>query len=82
MKIQGKEDTIIAVATPPGVGAISVIRLSGPQSFEAVDTVFIGKIKIKDAKSHTIHYGNITQGVAIVDDVLVSVFRAPNSYTA
>jgi len=82
VKIQGQEETIIAIATPPGVGAISVIRLSGPQSFEAVDTVFSGKTKIKEAKSHTIHYGNITQGVAIVDDVLVSVFRAPNSYTA
>jgi len=82
MKVEIKEDTIIALATPPGVGAISVIRLSGPNSISAIDNVFSGKIRIKDAKSHTIHYGNIVENDEIIDDVLVSVFRAPNSYTA
>ncbi|MBK9096547.1 MAG: tRNA uridine-5-carboxymethylaminomethyl(34) synthesis GTPase MnmE [bacterium] len=81
MNIQAKEDTIIAIATPPGVGAISIVRLSGPDSFRAVDAVFSGKIKLEDTKSHTIHYGNILDENEIVDDVLVSVFRAPNSYT-
>jgi tRNA modification GTPase len=70
------------LATPPGVGAISVIRLSGAHSIAAIDNVFSGKIKIRDAKSHTIHYGNIVENDEIIDDVLVSVFRAPNSYTA
>lgn len=70
------------MATPPGVGAISVIRLSGAHSIAAIDNVFSGKIKIRDAKSHTIHYGNIVENDEIIDDVLVSVFRAPNSYTA
>lgn len=77
-----KEDTIVALATPAGVGAISVIRVSGPQSFWAVDNIFNGKTKIDDAASHTLHYGDIkNQDDEHIDDVLVSVFRAPNSYT-
>ena len=77
-----KEDTIVALATPAGVGAISVIRVSGPQSFSAVDNIFYGKNKIEKAASHTLHYGDIkNQDDEQVDDVLVSVFRAPNSYT-
>jgi len=81
MDIKIKEDTIIALATPPGVGAISVIRLSGPKSFDAIDQVFSGGIKLTNAKSHTIHYGNIIENNEILDDVLVSVFKEPNSYT-
>jgi tRNA modification GTPase len=81
MDINIKEDTIIALATPPGVGAISVIRLSGPKSFDAIDQVFSGGIKLTNAKSHTIHYGNIIENNEILDDVLVSVFKEPNSYT-
>jgi len=77
-----KEDTIVALATPAGVGAISVIRLSGSQSFEAVDKIFFGKSKIEKAASHTIHYGYIKdQDDEPIDDVLVSIFKAPNSYT-
>ena len=76
-----KEDTIVALATPPGVGAISVIRLSGPISFKAIDSIFSGSIKIEQAKTHTLHYGKIIGDDEIIDDVLVSVFRAPNSYT-
>ncbi len=77
-----KEDTIVALATPAGVGAISVIRVSGPQSFSAVDNIFCGKSKIENAVTHTLHYGDIkNQDDEHIDDVLVSVFRAPNSYT-
>jgi len=76
-----KEDTIVALATPPGVGAISVIRLSGPESFNYVDNIFSGKTKLEAADSHTIHYGKIVSDIEVIDDVLVSVFRAPNSYT-
>jgi tRNA modification GTPase len=82
MKVEIKEDTIIALATPPGVGAISVIRMSGTNSIAAIDKVFSGKVKIAEAKSHTVHYGNIIENDELIDDVLVSVFRAPNSYTA
>jgi tRNA modification GTPase len=80
--IKLKEDTIVALATPAGVGAISVIRVSGPQSFSAVDDIFYGKSKIENVSSHTLHYGVIkNQDDEHIDDVLVSVFRAPNSYT-
>ncbi|MBK7631760.1 MAG: tRNA uridine-5-carboxymethylaminomethyl(34) synthesis GTPase MnmE [Ignavibacteriales bacterium] len=77
-----KEDTIVALATPAGVGAISVIRISGIHAFFAVDKIFNGKIKIKNAATHTLHYGDIVNSeIEHVDDVLVSVFRAPNSYS-
>jgi len=77
-----KEDTIVALATPAGVGAISIIRVSGYQSFSAVDNIFNGNVKIENAATHTLHYGDIiNQDGEHVDDVLVSVFRAPNSYT-
>lgn len=76
------EDTIVALATAPGVGAISVIRVSGEKSIELVDKIFFGKIKLSEAKSHTIHYGKaLDSSNEIIDDVLVSVFIAPNSYT-
>lgn len=76
------EDTIAALATPPGIGAISIIRISGPKTLEAAEKIFFGKTKITDAASHTIHYGKISgDGINFIDDVLVSVYRAPNSYT-
>lgn len=76
------EDTITALATAPGAGAISVIRISGSKSFYAVDQIFSGRQKISSAQSHTIHYGKIAdRNNVIIDDVLVSVFRNPNSYT-
>jgi tRNA modification GTPase len=77
-----KEDTIVALATPAGVGAISVIRISGTHSLIAVDRIFNGKIKIVNAATHTLHYGDIINKESQhLDDVLVSVFRAPNSYS-
>jgi len=77
-----KEDNIIALATPPGVGAISVIRLSGPESLLITDLLFKGKQPIVNSKSHTIHYGDIFDSSGNhIDDVLISVFKAPNSYT-
>ncbi len=75
------EDTIIAIATPPGIGAISIIRLSGTNAFESIDRIFLGKTKIKNSKTHTIHYGKLYNDNEIIDDVLVSVFKEPNSYT-
>ena len=59
MNIEVTDDTIVALATPPGVGAISVIRLSGPNSFNAIDSIFSGRSEIIKAKSHSIHNGNI-----------------------
>ncbi|MBQ3123991.1 MAG: tRNA uridine-5-carboxymethylaminomethyl(34) synthesis GTPase MnmE [Clostridia bacterium] len=73
--------TIAAVATPQGTGGISVIRISGHDAIEIADRVFCGK-SLKDAPSHTIHYGFIknTKGEKI-DEVLVSLMRAPRTFT-
>lgn len=79
-----QNDTIIALATPSGVGAISVIRLSGEKSIEIVDAFFQSVKKgktLKNQKSHSIHLGHIVQNDIILDEVLVSVFKNPNSYT-
>ncbi len=76
------EDTIIALATPAGTGAISIVRVSGPEAIELIDRVFTGKKKLMEADSHTIHYGKIkSRDGELIDDVLVSVFKKPNSYT-
>ena len=74
------DDTVIALATPPGVGAISVVRLSGKYSISVVNKVFQGK-NLEAEKSHTIHLGQIKDEDKIIDEVLVSIFREPNSYT-
>ena len=74
-------DTIIALATPPGVGAIGVIRLSGPTAIQLADAVFHGK-KLSEQASHTIHFGTIRdEKDQILDEVLVSLFIGPRSYT-
>ncbi|MCB9208272.1 MAG: tRNA uridine-5-carboxymethylaminomethyl(34) synthesis GTPase MnmE [Ignavibacteriales bacterium] len=76
------EETIAAIATPIGVGAISVIRVSGEESIQSVDPIFVGKKKLIEMNSHTIQYGKIvSESGDVIDDVLVSVFKNPNSYT-
>lgn len=79
-------DTIVALATPQGVGAIGVIRLSGPAAISICESVFATKgLKRKslhDRATHTIHFGVIHDGDVILDEVLVSLFKAPHSYTA
>lgn len=75
------QDTIVALATPPGVGAIGVIRLSGLKAIEIVDKVFRGK-DLTQQKTHTVHFGTIRQdNDRIIDEVLVTLFVAPKSYT-
>lgn len=73
-------DTIVALATPNGVGAIAVIRLSGPDAITIANSVFKGKDLSKQA-SHTIHFGSIADGELVLDEVLVSLFVGPRSYT-
>jgi tRNA modification GTPase len=77
------KDTIIALATPPGTGAIAVIRLSGQNAIELVAPHFRAKSgkDLKDCEGYTVHLGNLYQGERILDEVLVTVFRAPRSYT-
>jgi tRNA modification GTPase len=82
MRNKFTEDTIAAIATATGTGAISVIRVSGPETFKAVDSIFTGKNRIESAESHTIHYGKIKdKSGSEIDDVLISIFRNPHSYT-
>lgn len=74
------EDTICAISTSLGVGAISIIRVSGEEAVDIVNKVFKGKDLTK-VKSHTINYGYICDGEKIVDEVLVSIMLAPKTYT-
>ena len=75
-----QHDIIAAPATASG-GAISVIRVSGEGCIACCDRIFRGRVKLADAAPNSIHYGHIVDGEREVDDVLVSVFRAPHSYT-
>ncbi len=72
-------DTIAALSTPPGMGALAIIRISGQRTFEILKNVFIKDLS--QAEGYTIHFGNIKDGDEIIDEVLVSVFRAPRSFT-
>lgn len=73
-------DTIIALATAQGVSAIAVIRLSGEDSIEQVQRVFKGK-DLTQQKSHTVHLGSLVSDGKTIDEVLVTLFKAPNSFT-
>ncbi|TVZ09655.1 tRNA modification GTPase [Cellulophaga sp. RHA_52] len=77
------QDTIVALATPSGAGAIAVIRLSGPDAITLANAKF-KSVRNKDLtkqKTHTIHLGHIVDGTKVYDEVLVSLFKGPNSYT-
>lgn len=80
MKIK---DTIVALSTPAGAGAIAVIRVSGKEAIEVVAPLFFakGKKDLREVDSHTIHLGHLKDGQRILDEVLVSVFHGPRSYT-
>ena len=73
-------DTIIALSTPPGAGAIAVLRLSGPSAIGITDLVFHGH-QLAEQRGHTMHYGTIRDGDRILDEVVVSLYRGPRSYT-
>lgn len=79
-----QKDTIIALATPSGIGAIAVIRLSGEKAIDIVNQFFTSVRKnklLKNQKTHSIHLGFISNKEHIIDEVLVSIFKNPNSYT-
>ena len=73
-------NTICALATAPG-GALGIIRISGPQALEILSRVFRGKGDVQNYLANTIHYGHIFSGTEVIDEVVVSVFKAPHSYT-
>ena len=77
-------DTIAAISTPPGEGAISIVRLSGDQAVALADKVYsCGKKSLLEVPSHTIHYGHIVdpKNEQLVDEVMVSVMLAPKTFT-
>src|SRR5574344_887915 len=73
-------DTITAISTALGVGAISIIRVSGPKSFEIVNKITKNK-RILEAKTHTIIYDHIVDNEKIIDEVLISVMKSPKTFT-
>lgn len=75
-----KQDTICAIATANGMGALGIIRLSGDDAVEITNRVFEGK-NLEKVKSHTVHYGFIKDGSESIDEVMVSVFLAPKTFT-
>ena len=78
------KDTICAISTAPGVGAIAVARISGPLTFNIIELIFKPsnkKTSLRKAASHTIHHGTLQTAEGPLDDVLLSIFRAPNTYT-
>jgi len=74
-------DTIAAISTPIGEGGIAIVRLSGIDSLKIVDKLYQGKRSLHDVPSHTISYGHLYGNQTIVDEVLVTVMRAPNTFT-
>lgn len=79
-KLSGWDDTIVALATAPGVAAIGVIRLSGTESFEIVSKIFPSK-NISEQPSHTLHFGLLKDDAEVIDEVVLSLFKSPKSYT-
>lgn len=80
MNAAGSTDTIAAIATPPGIGALGIIRISGREAIEVANKLFPKK-DLLEARPHTLHYGPLKFQEELIDEVLLSLFRAPASYT-
>ncbi len=78
-----QNDTIVALATPAGAGAIAIIRLSGLDAIVIASSIYtsVSKKKLTEQKTHTVHLGHIKEGKRVIDEVLISIFKNPNSYT-
>ena len=76
-------DDIVAISSPPGMGAIAIIRISGPKSISKFQPFFKSKNnkKLEDQKSHTLHFGDFRFNDQLIDEVLVSVFEKGKSFT-
>ena len=79
-KLSGWDDTIVALATPPGIGAIGLIRLSGEDAIRIVNELFPSK-DLGSQASHTLHVGLLRDGDTMLDEVVVALYKAPRSYT-
>ena len=76
-----KKETIAAISTGMTNSGIGIVRISGEEAFSIADRVYRGKDRISCVKSHTIHYGHITDGEETVDEVLVMAMRSPHTFT-
>lgn len=83
MTVPLSEETIVAPATAPGEAALAIVRLSGPKALAIADAIFSGTVRLAETSTHTVHHGFIVEvsGRTKIDEVLVSVFRAPKSFT-
>src|SRR5215469_12708407 len=79
-KLTGWDDTIVALATPPGVSAIGIVRVSGAGALNIVDQLFPSK-NLQEYPSHSLHVGFLKEGDIVLDEVVVSIFKNPRSYT-
>ena len=79
-KLSGWDDTIVALATAPGIGAIAVIRISGTKAFAIADSLFPSK-KISSQPTHTSHVGMLKGDEEIIDEVVITIFKGPKSFT-
>lgn len=79
-KLTGWDDTIVALATAPGVGAIAVLRISGKNAIAVVNAIFPAK-DLTLQPSHTLHVGLLKEGAVLLDEVVIALFKAPRSYT-
>jgi len=79
-KLSGWDDTIVALATPVGIGAIGVIRVSGTKAIEVIDQMFDSK-NLKEQLSQTLHVGLLKKDSTVLDEVVISLFKGPRSYT-
>ncbi len=79
-KVGGWDDTIVALATPPGIGAIGIIRLSGKDAFRIAGSLFPSK-DLARQPSHTLHVGILKKGDVVIDQVVISLYKNPTSYT-
>ena len=79
-KLSGWGDTIVAIATAPGTGAIAVIRISGTEAFPVINAMFASK-DLEAQPSHTVHVGLLRDGATVLDEVVLSLFRGPRSFT-
>jgi len=82
MALPPLHDTIAAIATAPGSGAIGVVRLSGPESFRLAEQIFVSKQRLSALPGGRVIYGRIRDGSELIDEALALTFRAPHSYTA
>lgn len=76
-----KRDTIAAISTGMTNSGIGIVRISGDEAFETADRVYRGSRKLAEVPSHTIHYGHITDGDDVIDEVLVMAMRGPKTFT-